>query len=64
VTTYRAFKIKNDRIEEAPIIIEVETDALAIEKAKQLVDGCDVQLWAEGDRFVIGFRGSGTTEPQ
>ena len=62
MTAHRAFKIKDDRIEEAPIIIEVKTDALAIEKAKQLVDGCNVQLWAKGGRFVIGFRDSGTAE--
>lgn len=64
MTAYRAFKIKNFHIEEAPIIIEVELDTLAIEKAKQLVDGCDVQLWAEGGRFVMGFSGSGTIETQ
>jgi hypothetical protein len=58
MAAYKAYRVKNERIVDQPIVIEADTDASAIEKAKQLVDGCDVQLW-EGGRFIIGLKGNG-----
>jgi hypothetical protein len=55
---YRVYKIRNDRVAEPPTAIEADTDATAIEQAKQYVEGCDVELW-QGVRFVIGLKGGG-----
>jgi hypothetical protein len=52
---YRAYLIKNNRVDIAATIIKVDTDTEAIEQAKQLVDGHDIELW-QGPRFVIGFK--------
>lgn len=52
---YRAYLIKDKHISDAPTMIEANDDAIAIEQAKQLVDGHDVELW-QGPRFVIGLR--------
>ena len=52
---YRAYRIKDNHITDAPTVIEADTDAVAIEQAKQFVDGHDVELW-QGARFVIGLR--------
>ena len=40
---------------DAPIVIEADTDAIAIEQAQQFADSHDVELW-QGARFVIGLR--------
>ena len=54
--TYRAYHIKDDKhFAGPPAIIEAADDAAAIEQARQLVDGHDVELW-ESARFVIGFK--------
>jgi hypothetical protein len=55
---YKVYRIKNDKIAEPPVVFESPAEAAAIERAKQLVDGCDVELW-QGPRFVIGLKGSG-----
>lgn len=52
---YRAYKIKNDHVDGAPTIITCDDDQKAIEAAKTLSDGHDVELW-EGARFVIGIK--------
>jgi hypothetical protein len=52
---YRAYKIKNDHADGAPTIITCDSDQQAIEAAKVLADGHDVELW-DGARFVIGIR--------
>jgi hypothetical protein len=52
---YRAYKIKNDHVDGAPTIITCDSDQKAIEAAKALADGHDVELW-EGARFVIGIK--------
>jgi len=54
---YRAYLIKDKRIAGPPTLIDADADPVAIEQAKQLVDGHDVELW-EGPRFVIGLRSS------
>jgi hypothetical protein len=53
---YKVYKIKNDQIFEPPVVFESPEEAAAIDRARQLVDGCDVQLW-QGVRFVIGIKG-------
>ena len=52
---YRAYLIKRGHIEGPPNIVVADTDQEAIDQAKQLVDGHDVELW-ERARFVIGLR--------
>ena len=53
---YKVYKIKNDQLFEPPVVFESPEEAAAIDRARQLVDGCDVQLW-QGTRFVIGLKG-------
>jgi hypothetical protein len=55
MTTYRTYKIRDNRISGAPTIMSAETDAQAIEQAKQLVVDTDVELW-DGSRLVICLR--------
>ena len=55
MSEYRAYKLRNDRIADPPSIVVADTDQDAIEQAKQLVDGNDVELWS-GPRFVIGIK--------
>ena len=52
---YRAYKITNNRVADAPTIITCDGDQQAIEAARKLADGHDVELW-EGPRFVIGIK--------
>jgi hypothetical protein len=52
---YRAYKIKNDHVDGVPTIITCDSDQQAIDAAKALADGHDVELW-EGARFVIGIK--------
>lgn len=52
---YRVYLIKSNHFEGPPDVITCDSDAEAIEQAKQLVDGHDVELW-EGPRFVIGLK--------
>jgi hypothetical protein len=54
---YSAFCVKNGQIVGAATDIAADNDQAAIEQAKQLVDGCDIDLW-EGGRFVIALRAS------
>jgi hypothetical protein len=52
---YRAYRIKNDQIAGVPEIVVADDDRAAIEQARQLTNGHDVELW-EGGRFVIGVK--------
>jgi hypothetical protein len=45
-----------------PIVIEVEDEAAAIEEAKQLQDGRDVEIWCE-DRCVMNLAAPLRGEP-
>jgi hypothetical protein len=56
---YRAYKIKNDHVDGVPTTITCDDDQQAIEAAKALADGHDVELW-EGARFVIGIKAGET----
>ncbi len=48
---YRIFKLKDGRVSEPPSVVECAADDEAVQQAKQLVDGHDVELWT-GSRFV------------
>ena len=56
---YRVYKIKNNHVANAPVIITCDGDREAIQQAKKLVDGHDVELW-DGPRFVIGIKSDDT----
>jgi hypothetical protein len=55
VTAYRAYTVANGRITDAPHVIECATDDEAIERARQYVDGNDIELW-EGPRFIRALK--------
>jgi len=52
---YRVYKIKNNHIVGAPVVVACESDRDAIQQAKKLADGHDIELW-DGPRFVIGLK--------
>jgi hypothetical protein len=54
MSDYRAYRLKNDHIDGPPGIIVADHDKEAIERAKSLADGHDIELW-EGPRFVVGI---------
>jgi hypothetical protein len=56
---YRAYKIKNDHVTGVPAIITCDTDQQAIEAAKTMADGHDIELW-DGARFVMGIKADET----
>jgi hypothetical protein len=52
---YRVFFLESDAyITQPPQIIECADDQEAIEKAKQFIDGRDIELW-EKSRCVVRF---------
>jgi hypothetical protein len=56
VPEYRVYFInRTDIIIRPPETVACANDAEATQKAKQLVDGHDVELW-EGPRLVIGIK--------
>jgi hypothetical protein len=57
---YRVYRVKDNHISGPPSIIVADDDQHAIEQAKQLVDGYDIELW-DGPRFVMGLK---TTDPR
>jgi hypothetical protein len=48
---YRAYLLSNDHIQKPPYLIEAGDDGAAVEQARQLVDGHDVELWL-GDKCL------------
>jgi hypothetical protein len=52
---YRVYKIKDNHVAGTPVVITCDSDQEAIQQAKSLVDGHDVELW-DGSRFVIGLK--------
>ena len=52
MTDYRAFTVGHDRHFVGSRALVCADDAAAIEQARRLVDGHDIELWS-GDRFVI-----------
>jgi hypothetical protein len=51
MTYYRAYIVGRDGHFEKSIDLDCDNDAAAIESAKQLVDGHDVELWQQ-DRKI------------
>ena len=49
--TYRIYNLKNDYIAGPPAVIECDSDAEIIAKAKELRDGLDIEVW-DGHRIV------------
>jgi len=54
---YKVYQTSGGRIHSAPRIIEADSDEAAIAEARQLVDGCDVELW-NGKRLVTTLQAS------
>ena len=52
---YRAYRIKHNHIDGPPGIIVADDDHDAIERAKLLMGGHDIELW-DGPRFVAGLK--------
>ena len=52
---YRAYLIKNNKVDIAATVIDCANDEAAVEQAKLMVDGHDMELW-QGPRFVKGFK--------
>ena len=55
--SYRAYPVsKNHQVAAGPsVAITCENEQDGIQKAQQLVDGCDLELW-DGPRFIIRLR--------
>lgn len=52
---YRLYSLNaGGHVTQPPIVIEAEDDAAAIEEAKQLQDGRDIEIWC-GDRCVMNL---------
>jgi hypothetical protein len=50
---YRIYVLNHSgRVEHPPAVVQHEDDATAIDHAKQVLDGHDIELWA-GPRLVI-----------
>jgi hypothetical protein len=53
---YRVYRLENGHfVPEAPTPIDAGDDAKAIERAEQLVDGHDLELW-DGARFILTLK--------
>jgi hypothetical protein len=48
---YRAYPIKDNHVVGVPEIVVADDDQQAVEQAKQLMSGGDIELW-EGARLV------------
>jgi hypothetical protein len=51
--TYRANLLSNDHIEKPARILEAADDGDAVEQARRLLDGHDVELWREDKCIVL-----------
>jgi hypothetical protein len=52
VPAYRLYKLRDaDRIAGSPVVIECNSDAEVIAKAKAMLDGLDIEVW-DGPRVV------------
>lgn len=49
--TYRAYLIDRDNRVSSYRPVEADTDADALEAARQFVDGCDIEVW-DLDRMI------------
>jgi hypothetical protein len=48
---YRVYPVEDGHVVNPPVIVMAETDHEAVERAKQLVDGLDIEVW-DGRRFI------------
>lgn len=49
---YHFYKIaRNGHVHGGPVVAHADTDMAAVAKARQLVDGVDIEIW-EGPRLV------------
>ena len=56
MTHYRMYQVRADgHITGQPTEFEIPTDEAAIERARQMLNGTDIELW-QGNRLVIGFK--------
>jgi len=55
MSLYRAYKVIDFKRADLPVEIEADSDAEAIHKAEQYVNGADVLLW-QGTRFVMTLK--------
>jgi hypothetical protein len=63
VPAYRLYAIKDaNRVASRPTVVECPTDADAIEKAKTLINGLDIEIW-DGARAVTRLRPSDKEPP-
>ena len=54
--SYRLYKLRDaDRIVGPPTVIECDSDAEVIAKAKAMLDGLDIEVW-DGPRVVIRLK--------
>ena len=55
--SYRAYPVSKDhQVAAGPsVAITCENEQDGIQKAQQLVDGCDLELW-DGPRFIIRLK--------
>ena len=53
VPAYRMYKLRDaDRIAGPSVVIECDSDAEVIAKAKAMLDGLDIEVW-DGPRIVV-----------
>jgi hypothetical protein len=55
MTHYRMYQIRDRQIAGPPTEFEIPTDEAAIERAKQMLNGEDIELW-QGNRLVIELK--------
>jgi hypothetical protein len=52
VPAYRLYRLRDaDQIAGSPVVIECDSDAEVIAKAKAMLDGLDIEIW-DGPRVV------------
>lgn len=56
VADYRVYVFGTDGHIERSILLDCKNDSAAIESAKQLIDGLDIELW-QRDRMIARFDG-------
>jgi hypothetical protein len=53
VPAYRLYKLRDaDQIAGPPVVIECDSDAEVIAKAKAMLNGLDIEVW-DGPRVVV-----------
>jgi hypothetical protein len=55
---YRIYKVLNERIKDPSVIVTCDNDSEVREKAAQMMNGVDVEVW-DGPRRVIYLQSTG-----